>query len=199
MNSDRHPAGHSPRSWASCIMLWILRPFRVGAGARACSRRAAQKIAGEFAEARTPQGGGRRSSRRSYEQELRGIEAQARQRMQEAVAEGQKVAAEIQRAGAARGAGTAWQPRRRTRSRASARRRRSCSRSRSIAARRCAPPRRSCARSSTTPAQRKLVGRVHRRGGGAAVKDATVAGALRPGALHRHREARRDRRARSRT
>lgn len=51
-------------------------------------------IAGEFAEAERRQASADELKGR-YELELRGIEAQARQRLQEAVAEGNKVAAEI--------------------------------------------------------------------------------------------------------
>jgi len=53
-----------------------------------------QKIAGEFAEAERRQQAAD-ALKAKHEQELRGIEAQARARLQEAVAEGQKVAGEI--------------------------------------------------------------------------------------------------------
>ena len=53
-----------------------------------------QKIAGEFAEAEKRQKDAD-ALKAKLEQDLRGIEAQARARLQEAVAEGQKVAAEI--------------------------------------------------------------------------------------------------------
>lgn len=53
-----------------------------------------QKIAGEFAEAEKRQKDAD-VLKVKLEQDLRGIEAQARARLQEAVAEGQKVAAEI--------------------------------------------------------------------------------------------------------
>jgi F-type H+-transporting ATPase subunit b len=67
---------------------WVWGPLTAQLEARR------QKIAGEFAEA------DRRQKdadvlKAKHEQELRGIEAQARARLQEAVAEGQKVAAEI--------------------------------------------------------------------------------------------------------
>ena len=67
---------------------WVWGPLTAQLEARR------QKIAGEFAEA------DRRQKdadvlKSKHEQELRGIEAQARARLQEAVAEGQKVAAEI--------------------------------------------------------------------------------------------------------
>ncbi len=64
------------------LMVWILRVYAWGPVVRMLEARR-EKIAGEFEKA--PR----------YEQELRGIEAQARQRIQSAVAEGQKVAAEI--------------------------------------------------------------------------------------------------------
>ena len=53
-----------------------------------------QKIAGEFAEAEKRQKGAD-ALKAKLEQDLRGIEAQARARLQESVAEGQKVGAEI--------------------------------------------------------------------------------------------------------
>ena len=53
-----------------------------------------QKIAGEFAEAEKRQKSAD-ALKAKLEQDLRGIEAQARARLQESVAEGQKVAAEI--------------------------------------------------------------------------------------------------------
>ena len=53
-----------------------------------------EKIAGEFREAERQKGEANDLKAR-YELELRGIEAHARQRLQEAVAEGQKLAAEI--------------------------------------------------------------------------------------------------------
>jgi F-type H+-transporting ATPase subunit b len=52
------------------------------------------KIAGEFAAAERAMADANEQKSR-YEQELRGIEVRARQRLTEAVAEGQKVAAEI--------------------------------------------------------------------------------------------------------
>ena len=67
---------------------WVWGPLTAQLEARR------QKIAGEFAEA------DRRQKdadllKAKHEHELRGIEAQARARLQEAIAEGQKVAAEI--------------------------------------------------------------------------------------------------------
>lgn len=53
-----------------------------------------QRIAGEFAEAERRQQAAD-ALKAKLEQDLRGIEAQARARLQEAVAEGQQVAAEI--------------------------------------------------------------------------------------------------------
>ncbi len=75
------------------LLLWGLRKWAWGPlTAQLEARR--QRIAGEFAEA------DRRKHEADalklhFEQELRGIEAQARARLLESVAEGQKVAAEI--------------------------------------------------------------------------------------------------------
>ena len=76
------------------VMLWILRKFAWGELTRHLESRR-QKIAGEFAEADRRQGEADRL-KAQYEADLRGIEQQARTRIQEAVAEGQKVAGEIQ-------------------------------------------------------------------------------------------------------
>jgi F-type H+-transporting ATPase subunit b len=75
------------------IMLWILRTFAWGRVMSLLEARR-EKIAGEFADAE------RRKAeadqlRVRYEQELRTIDAQARQKLQEAVADGQRVAGEI--------------------------------------------------------------------------------------------------------
>lgn len=75
------------------VMVWILGKFAWGPIVAGLEARR-QKIADDFAEAE------RRSHeadqlKAKYEQELRGIEVQARQRIQEAIAEGQKVAEEI--------------------------------------------------------------------------------------------------------
>jgi F-type H+-transporting ATPase subunit b len=75
------------------IMVGILGRFAWGPIVQGLEARR-QKIAGDFAEAE------RRKHeadqlKAKYEQDLRGIEAQARQRIQEAIAEGQKVAEEI--------------------------------------------------------------------------------------------------------
>lgn len=67
---------------------WVWGPLTAQLEARR------QKIAGEFAEAERRQQAAD-VLKAKHEQELRGIEAQARARLQEAVAEGQKVAAEI--------------------------------------------------------------------------------------------------------
>lgn len=75
------------------IMLWILRRFAWGPVLGMLEARR-QKIAGEFQEAENRKAAADQMKSR-YEQELRGIEAQARARMQEGIAEGQKVAAEI--------------------------------------------------------------------------------------------------------
>ena len=75
------------------IMLWILRKYAWAPVLKALEDRR-EKIAGEFREAE------RRKAeadqlKANYEQELRGIETRARARLQEAVAEGQKVAGEM--------------------------------------------------------------------------------------------------------
>jgi F-type H+-transporting ATPase subunit b len=75
------------------VLLWTLRAFAWGPLVGLLEERRA-RIAGEFAE------GERRKAeadalRAKYEQELRGIDGQARQKLLEAVAEGQRVAAEI--------------------------------------------------------------------------------------------------------
>ena len=75
------------------LLLWGLRKWAWGPVLGMLEARR-QKIAGEFAEAERRKGEALELKAR-YEQDLRGIEAQARQRIQQAVAEGQKVAAEI--------------------------------------------------------------------------------------------------------
>ena len=75
------------------ILVWVLRQFAWGPLLGMLEARR-QRIAGEFQEADRLKGEAQ-ELRVRYEQELRGIEAQARQRIQEAMAEGQKVAAEI--------------------------------------------------------------------------------------------------------
>src|SRR5262245_60341732 len=75
------------------ILVWALRKWAFGPIVGIIDKRR-DTIAGEFAEA------DRRKSdaeqlRLRYEQDLKGIDAQARARIQEAVAEGQRVAGEI--------------------------------------------------------------------------------------------------------
>jgi F-type H+-transporting ATPase subunit b len=75
------------------VLLWVLRVFAWGPLVGLLEERR-QRIAGEFAEAERRKAEAE-ALRARYEQDLKGIEAQARQRMLEAVAEGQRVAAEI--------------------------------------------------------------------------------------------------------
>lgn len=75
------------------LLLWGLRTWAWGPVLAMLEARR-KKIAGEFAEAERRQAEALELKAR-YEQDLRGIEAQARERIQQAVAEGQKVAAEI--------------------------------------------------------------------------------------------------------
>jgi len=75
------------------ILLWGLRKWAWGpVTAQLEARR--QKIAAEFSEAERRQKAAD-ALKAKLEQDLRGIEAQARARLQESVAEGQQVAAEI--------------------------------------------------------------------------------------------------------
>ena len=75
------------------LMVWILSRYAWGPVLSMLEARR-EKIAGEFRHAdQLKAEAGELKSR--YELELRGIEAQARQRIQEAVAEGQKLTAEI--------------------------------------------------------------------------------------------------------
>lgn len=75
------------------ILVWILGRFAWGPiMAQLEARR--QKIAGEFAEAERRQRDADQLKAK-LEQDLRGIEAQGRARLQESIAEGQKVAGEI--------------------------------------------------------------------------------------------------------
>lgn len=75
------------------LLLWGLSKWAWGPlTAQLEARR--QKIAGEFAEAERRQLAAD-ALKAKYEQDLRGIDAQARARLQESVAEGQKVAGEI--------------------------------------------------------------------------------------------------------
>ena len=75
------------------VLLWALRKWAFGPLLAVLEARRA-KIAGEFAAAERAMAEALEQKSR-FEQELRGIEARARQRLTEAVAEGQKVAAEI--------------------------------------------------------------------------------------------------------
>jgi F-type H+-transporting ATPase subunit b len=75
------------------LMLWILRKYAWGPVLNMLEERR-QKIAGEFQEAdrRKAEADGLKAK---YEQDLRGIEAERRLRIQEGIAEGQRVAGEI--------------------------------------------------------------------------------------------------------
>lgn len=75
------------------LLVWILRQFAWGPLLGLLEARR-QKIAGEFQEADRRKAEAAELKAR-YEMELKGIEAQARQRLMEAVAEGQRVAGEI--------------------------------------------------------------------------------------------------------
>ncbi len=75
------------------ILLWALRKWAWGPVLGMLEQRR-QAIAGQFAEAERRQSDADQAKAR-WEQELRGIDAQARQRLQEAMAEGQRIAGEI--------------------------------------------------------------------------------------------------------
>ena len=75
------------------LTLWLLRRFAWGPLLKVLEERR-QRIAAEFQEA-DRQKGEAAALKAQMDQELRGIEAQARKRLQEAVAEGQRVAGEI--------------------------------------------------------------------------------------------------------
>ena len=75
------------------LMVWLLRRYAWGPVLGLLEARR-QKIAGEFKEVERRKAEAQELKAR-YELELRGIEAQARQRLQEAMAEGQKLAGEI--------------------------------------------------------------------------------------------------------
>ncbi len=75
------------------LMIWILRRYAWGPVLGMLEARR-QKIAGEFAEAERRKAEADQT-RAKYEQELRDIETQKRTKLQEGVAEGQRVAAEI--------------------------------------------------------------------------------------------------------
>jgi len=75
------------------ILLWIMRKYAWGPVLAGLEARRA-KIAGEFAEAQKAIDAGKKA-KEFFEAELKTIDARARQKLQEAVAEGQKVAGEI--------------------------------------------------------------------------------------------------------
>ena len=75
------------------LLLWALSKWAWGPLTAQLEARK-QKIAAEFAEAERRQQAAD-ATQAKLEQELRGIDAQARAKLQEAVAEGQKVAAEM--------------------------------------------------------------------------------------------------------
>jgi F-type H+-transporting ATPase subunit b len=75
------------------ILMWMLRKFAWGPVLAMLEARR-EKIAGQFREAEKRQADAE-ALRAKYEQEMKSVEAIARQRMQESIAEGQKVAAEI--------------------------------------------------------------------------------------------------------
>jgi F-type H+-transporting ATPase subunit b len=75
------------------LMLWVLRKYAWGPVLGLLEERR-KAIAGEFAEAERRKAAAD-EARAGYEQKVADIERQARVRLQEAVVEGQKVAAEI--------------------------------------------------------------------------------------------------------
>ena len=75
------------------ILLWIMRKFAWGPVLATLEARR-QKIAAEFAAAEKAKAEAA-ESRAWFEAEMRGIEARSRQRLQEAITEGQTLAAEI--------------------------------------------------------------------------------------------------------
>ena len=75
------------------LLLWALRKWAWGPVLHSLEQHR-QGIAGDFAEAERRQAEAAQLKSK-YEQELLGIDAKARQRIQEGVAEGQKIAAEI--------------------------------------------------------------------------------------------------------
>jgi F-type H+-transporting ATPase subunit b len=75
------------------LMVWILRRYAWGPLLAMLEARR-EKIAGEFKEADRLKGEALELKAR-YDSELKGIEAQARQKIQDGVAEGQRVAVEI--------------------------------------------------------------------------------------------------------
>lgn len=75
------------------ILLWVMKKYAWGPILASLEARR-QKIAGDFEAARRAKSDAD-ATKLQLENELKGIEARARQRLQEAVAEGQKVAGEI--------------------------------------------------------------------------------------------------------
>ena len=75
------------------LLLWGLSKWAWGPLTAQLEKRR-QRIAGEFAEAERRQNAADQLKAK-FEQDLRGIDAQARAKLQEAVSEGQKVAGEI--------------------------------------------------------------------------------------------------------
>lgn len=75
------------------ILLWVMRKFAWGPVLGMLEARR-QKIAGEFAAAERAQADAA-AKKAEYEQAMRGIEAEARQKLQAAIAEGHKLAGEI--------------------------------------------------------------------------------------------------------
>jgi F-type H+-transporting ATPase subunit b len=75
------------------VLLWVLRSLAWGPLVALLEERR-QRISGEFEEAERRKADADALKAR-YEQDLKGIDAQARQRILEAVTEGQRVAAEI--------------------------------------------------------------------------------------------------------
>jgi F-type H+-transporting ATPase subunit b len=75
------------------LTLWLLRRYAWKPVLDVLEARR-QRIAGQFKEAERRQGEAQALKAR-YEQEMRGIEATARKRLQDAVADGQRVAGEI--------------------------------------------------------------------------------------------------------
>ena len=75
------------------ILLWVMKKYAWGPILASLEARR-QKIAGDFEAARQAKADAD-ATKLQLENELKGIEARARQRLQEAVAEGQKIAGEI--------------------------------------------------------------------------------------------------------
>lgn len=75
------------------LLVWLLRKFAWGPVLNLLDARR-DAIAGEFAAAERAKAEAE-GLRLKYEQEMRGIEQQARQKLQEAVSEGQRVGSEI--------------------------------------------------------------------------------------------------------